>query len=157
MANSIVLLLLASGAAVLGFAIAYQWKYRKIKQLSTTLDQLKSSFSTLERDQNQLLVFLDMIQKEKEKLATSNLKNREIIQSLHLNIQQLESDRQSIINAFNTYKTQTVGRIKEELDQTKDTNAELKEKYLELLEHQEEKFAMVIDLTRRREVKTAQK
>jgi outer membrane murein-binding lipoprotein Lpp len=154
MANSMLLLLLATGitSLSLGFALAYQWKSRKIKQLSTTLSQLKSSFSSLENEQNKMAVFIHSLQKQKEQSFANNLQLNEINKSLQFNIQQLESDRQGIINAFNTYKSQTVARIKNELDQTKNSNEALREKYQELLDLQEEKYAMVIDLAQRRAI-----
>jgi len=154
MDNALFLLLIGVLAAVSGFIVAYLWKNRKIKQLSTTLGQLKSSFSHLEAEQNKMALYINAIQKEKEQLKGSNQQYIEIIRSLRLNISQLESDRQSIINAFNTYKQQTVDRMKDELDKTKNSNEELQLKYRELIDLQEKNYALVIDLTQRREAKT---
>ncbi|MEL6924871.1 MAG: hypothetical protein AAFO94_12560 [Bacteroidota bacterium] len=141
-------------AAAVGFALAWLWRSGKIKHMSTTLDQLKSSFSYLEAEHSKMALYLNAIQKEKEQFSAHSRQQTEIIESLRLNLSQLETDRQNIINAFNTYKEQTVDRIKQELDQTKLSNEELRLKYRELIDLQERNYALVIDLTQRREAKT---
>ncbi|HHH50228.1 MAG TPA: hypothetical protein ENK52_04540 [Saprospiraceae bacterium] len=147
-----ILLLLLNIFALLSALFVGTRKNRKIKLLSSELDKLKSSFDLLELEHNKLAVFLHTVQKERDQFKNTNQELNQIIHSLQLNIQQLEANRQSIIDAFNTYKQQTVQRIQQDLESVQSSNEALKEKYTKLLAEQEEKFAVVIDLTKHRTV-----
>lgn len=145
------IILIGIPAILVGIWICLFWRIRRLTRLNAELAELKENFNELELQHSNLSHYTNSVlakyEVAREKIKTSS----QIIRSLKLNLEQLEQDRQNIINAFNTYKNQTVDPLNKELEEFRNSNQLWINRYNELLQESEEKNALVIDLARYRD------